>query len=60
MFMLRVQADKINPVVDWNYKFVQPSADDIFSDPLLLVKEANFIVPSSPGQKEFVYMIGRN
>ena len=22
MFMLRVQADKNNPIVDWNYKFV--------------------------------------
>jgi len=59
MFMLRVQAGK-EPFVDWNYKFVQPSSDDIFADPLLHVKEANNIVPGSTGQNKSVYMIGRN
>lgn len=44
MYMLRIQAGK-KPFVDWNYKFVQPSSDDIFADPLLQVKEANYIVP---------------
>jgi len=58
MFMLRVADSDPNPIVDWNQKFNEYSADQVAQNSLLNEKEPAFMTPD-PRQTSQMYMIGR-
>lgn len=58
MFMLRVADGGATPTIDWNFQFVNYSDEEELANPLLNMKEPNFITPD-PKQQSALYMIGR-
>ena len=57
MFMLRVAEGDGAPEIDWNYRFINYSDAEELANPLINMKEPNFIVPD-PKQPSALYMIG--
>ena len=45
MFILRVADGGTDPTIDWNFQFVNYSDAEELAEPLLNMKEPNFIVP---------------
>ena len=58
MFFLRVVDGSNSLTIDWNFRFVNYSDAEELAEPLLNIKEPNFIVPD-PKQQSALYLIGR-